>query len=66
MSADATPNPDTAAAYRALRERVSAMVAGAPNEQLQAIAPATPEWRVHDVIAHMVGVPADVLAGRTS
>ena len=64
MSTDATPAPDTSAAYCGLRERVSAMVATAPIEQLQAIAPATPEWRVHDVIAHMVGVPADVLAGR--
>lgn len=64
MSTDATPTPDTSAAYRELRERVSAMVAAAPTDQLQAIAPATPEWRVHDVIAHMVGVPADVLAGR--
>ena len=64
MSTDETPTPDTSAAYRELRERVSAMVAAAPTDQLQAIAPATPEWRVHDVIAHMVGVPADVLAGR--
>ena len=64
MSTDATPTPDTSAAYCGLRERVSAMVAAAPIEQLQAIAPATPEWRVHDVIAHLVGVPADVLAGR--
>ncbi len=56
--------PDPAAAYTALRERVSALVTAAAPETLQQIAPATPEWRVHDVVAHMVGVPADVLAGR--
>lgn len=64
MSSDETSGPDPSSAYRALRERVSALVAEASKEQLQATAPATPEWRVHDVIAHMVGVPADVLAGR--
>ena len=64
MSTDARPGPDPSSAYRALRERVSALVATASTDQLQATAPATPEWRVHDVIAHMVGVTADVLAGR--
>ncbi len=64
MTNDATPTPDPSIAYRALRERVSALVANASTDQLQATAPATPEWRVHDVIAHMVGVTSDVLAGR--
>ncbi len=64
MSTEVQPRPDLTSAYRALRERVSALVAEASQEQLQTTAPATPEWRVHDVIAHMVGVPADVLAGR--
>ena len=35
-----------------------------PRAAARAIAPATPEWRVHDVLAHLVGVPADILAGR--
>jgi len=52
------------AAYRGLRERVTALVRAAPPEALDRVAPATPQWRVRDVLAHLVGVPADVLAGR--
>lgn len=56
--------PDHIAAYRGVRERVSAMVRAASPEQLTMIAPATPEWRVHDVVAHLAGETSDVLAGR--
>lgn len=52
-----------AEAYRALRERVTAMLRDADPAQCDAVAPATPEWRVRDVLAHMVGVNADILAG---
>lgn len=64
MTTETSPLPDLITAYRALRERVDELVRGAGQEQLLAIAPATPEWRVHDVVAHMVGVTSDVLAGR--
>ena len=50
-------------AYRALRERVSVIVRQADPAALDAVAPATPEWRVRDVLAHMVGVNTDVLTG---
>lgn len=63
MTDDATL-PDLTIAYRDLRARVTDLIRAASPEQLEAIAPATPEWRVHDVLAHMVGVTADVLAGR--
>ncbi len=56
--------PDLPDAYRELRGRVTVLVRAATPEQLERIAPATPEWRVHDVLAHLVGVPADILAGR--
>lgn len=56
--------PDYGTAYAGVRERTSALVRAASSEQLCTIAPATPEWTVKDVLAHMVGVPTDVLAGR--
>jgi uncharacterized protein (TIGR03083 family) len=52
-----------AAAYRAVRVRTSELLAGVPVDDLDRPAPATPEWRVRDVLAHVVGVPADALAG---
>ena len=56
--------PDLSEAYRSLRGRVSALVQDAGDDACHAIAPATPEWRVHDVLAHLVGITADILAGR--
>ena len=56
--------PDHIAAYRGVRERISAIVRAASPDQLTMIAPATPEWRVHDVVAHLAGETSDVLAGR--
>lgn len=56
--------PDYGTAYAGVRERTSALVRAATAEQLAAVAPATPEWTVKDVLGHMVGVPTDVLAGR--
>jgi uncharacterized protein (TIGR03083 family) len=51
-------------AYRELRGRVTNLVQNADADALAAIAPATPEWRVCDVLAHMVGVTDDVSNGR--
>lgn len=51
-------------AYRGVRMRVSEIVAAADPAALDRRAPATPEWRVRDLLAHMVGVGADALAGR--
>ena len=53
-----------AIAYRALRERVSALVTAAEADTIAGISPACPEWRVHDVLAHLVGVTDDVVHGR--
>ena len=60
MSVD--PNA-CADAYRALRERVTVLVRDADPDALDAVAPATPDWRVRDVLAHMTGVNADILTG---
>jgi len=54
---------DYSGAYRDLRVRVSDLVRAANDTELAKVAPATPEWRVRDVLAHMVGVCDDVSNG---
>jgi uncharacterized protein (TIGR03083 family) len=55
-----------AAAYRGVRERVTELVLAAPPEALDAIAPATPQWRARDVFAHIVGVATDIVNGNVA
>ena len=59
-----TTLPDHSAAYRGVRQRIIELVRAAPPERQMMIAPATPEWRVHDVVSHLAGATSDVLAGR--
>jgi uncharacterized protein (TIGR03083 family) len=54
---------DYAQTYRALRGRVSDLVRDADEEQLECLAPAAPEWRVRDLVAHLSGITADINAG---
>jgi uncharacterized protein (TIGR03083 family) len=54
---------DYAAVYRALRLRVTELVRRAPEDRLDAFAPATPEWRTRDVLAHLTGESTDILTG---
>lgn len=54
---------DYAQIYRALRGRVSDLVREADEEQLERLAPAAPEWRVRDIVAHLSGITADINAG---
>jgi uncharacterized protein (TIGR03083 family) len=51
-------------AYRGVRARVREVVQGTDASALARVAPATPRWRAHDVLAHMVGVTDDVVHGR--
>jgi hypothetical protein len=51
-------------AYRELRDRVRGAVGQVDAEAFEKIAPATPKWSAHDVLAHLVGVPEDVVNGR--
>lgn len=55
---------DYAGAYAAARTRIRAIVEQADEEQTLAIAPATPDWRVRDILAHLAGIPDDILNGR--
>jgi hypothetical protein len=50
--------------YREIRERVRAAVAPVEAAEFRKVAPATPKWTAHDVLAHLVGVPEDVVNGR--
>jgi uncharacterized protein (TIGR03083 family) len=59
MSDFQAPNPAHSEEYRALRRRVRDVVSSADAASLDAIAPATPKWRIRDVLAHMVGVVDD-------
>jgi uncharacterized protein (TIGR03083 family) len=54
---------DYEAAYRDLRERVDGLLRDRPSASVEQIAPATPEWRVRDVVAHLGGVCDDISHG---
>jgi uncharacterized protein (TIGR03083 family) len=51
---------DLGAAYRSARERITTLVAEADPA---VVVPATPEWNVHDVVAHLAGIVEDVRTG---
>jgi hypothetical protein len=51
-------------AYTELRARVTEMMQSLTLEQAQAIVPHCPQWTVKDCLAHMIGVPKDVINGQ--
>lgn len=55
---------DPLAAYTMTRDQLIAQVADLEPEQLLAPVPALPGWSVRDAFAHVVGVTADIVAGR--
>jgi hypothetical protein len=55
---------EPAAAYRSLRARVTDLAAGIDGETANTTVPATPEWSVHDLLAHLAGVPNDIISGQ--
>jgi uncharacterized protein (TIGR03083 family) len=56
--------PDWAEVYRSNVDAVTALAEGLSTEELSLRVPATPDWDVHDVLAHLAGSPADALSGR--
>lgn len=50
--------------YADARARVIELVQGAPPSVLEERVPATPAWTGRQLLAHMVGIPSDVMAGR--
>ena len=57
---------DCADAYRAIRVRVTELVLASDPDALDTLAPATPEWRVRDILAHVSGVNTDIVNGNLS
>jgi len=55
---------EAAAAYHDGRERMSATVRGAGTAATEQEVPACPGWTPKDVVSHLAGVCADVMAGR--
>lgn len=53
------------AIYDDARRRICELAAELSPEQLDTIVPATPEWTARQVVAHLTGVAADAVHGRT-
>jgi uncharacterized protein (TIGR03083 family) len=49
------PVVDAAEVYRETRDSLRGLVAGLSDEELATNVPATPDWSVRDVVAHLVG-----------
>ncbi|PVY97277.1 maleylpyruvate isomerase family mycothiol-dependent enzyme [Actinomycetospora cinnamomea] len=54
---------DEIAEWTRAQERVIALVAGLPAARAATTVPACPDWTVRDLLSHMVGLGADVVAG---
>jgi uncharacterized protein (TIGR03083 family) len=57
---------DTVQIYREEQACIAALVRGADAEQVGRIVPACPRWTLRDLVAHLVGVAADVMDGNLS
>lgn len=51
-------------AYRGVQQRMTALVRELDEDGGSTVVPATPDWQLRDLLAHVVGVTADVVAGR--
>jgi uncharacterized protein (TIGR03083 family) len=56
------PAPDYADEYAAARASVRALLADADDEVAHLVVPSCPAWTVHDLCAHLTGVPAALVA----
>jgi uncharacterized protein (TIGR03083 family) len=54
---------DLAGIYRGTRQGLLALAENLTPDEWETLAPATPEWTVKDLFAHVTGVAADLLAG---
>jgi hypothetical protein len=54
---------DHVAIYRGIRRRVTELTRELPVDVLDRIAPATPAWRVRDIVAHLAGGTANIVSG---
>ncbi len=56
------PAPDYADEYAAARAGVRALLADSDDAAAATVVPSCPDWTVHDLCAHLVGVPAALVA----
>lgn len=49
--------------YKPARARITELVGGLSETQLDTVVPATPLWRVRDVVAHLAGAATDIVKG---
>ena len=56
------PAPDYAEEYAAARASVRSLLTDLDATAAAAVVPACPDWTVHDLCAHLVGVPAALVA----
>jgi uncharacterized protein (TIGR03083 family) len=54
---------DFGAIYAETRQRIADLTSGLSQEQLELEAPATPGWRVRDIVCHLTGGAADFVSG---
>jgi uncharacterized protein (TIGR03083 family) len=54
---------DFGAIYAETRQRIADLTSGLSQEQLELQAPATPGWRVRDIVGHLTGGAADFVSG---
>ena len=52
--------------YRDARTRVTATALELTADELDTVLPACPQWTVRDLLAHLTGVAADIVAGRVA
>jgi uncharacterized protein (TIGR03083 family) len=51
-------------AYARTRDRMIEVIDTADDDELARVVPACPDWTVHDLLAHVVSIPAALSAGR--
>jgi uncharacterized protein (TIGR03083 family) len=61
---DRAAKSDLSRLYQDTQARLAALVGGLDEAELAAPVPACPRWSVQDVVAHLLAVTEDALAGR--
>ncbi len=62
---NSTPSTPPGLLYAKTRQDMLALARSLTPAQAATVVPMSPEWTVHDVVAHVTGLNADVVGGRT-
>lgn len=58
-------SPDSIADnYIGAHDRIVDLVGALGDDRVQTMVPATPEWSVHDLVAHLVSIPSELASGK--